>query len=204
MFEEELLSSTVIPAKAEIQKNQKWIPDQVRNDDIGTLFKNKSGVSAVEFALLFPVLMLMLTAVYDLGQGVVLSQKVNTASQVIGDLITRKETVANADIDDTINAGELALFPYPTDSFGYDIVSVEFDENGDAFELWRRSFGMDVTDAPLIAAAGLGDEGEGVVVVSVQYDYVPFFNNVFINSFVMNERAFLRGRKSFTVPCTDC
>lgn len=166
--------------------------------------KDISGVSAVETAILFPVLLMMLTAVYDLGQGVVLSQKVNSASQVIGDLIARNETVNEALITDVINAGELALMPYSSAELSYDIVSLEFDEDGDAFELWRRTFGMDATNIPLEEAVGLGGEGEGVVVVSVQYTYEPFFNEFFVGDLLMNERAFLRGRKSLTVPCTDC
>ncbi len=166
--------------------------------------KNISGVSAVETAILFPVLIMMLTAVYDLGQGVVVSQKVNSASQIIGDLIARNETVNEALITDVINAGELALVPYTSLGFAYDIVSLEFDEDGDAFELWRRTFGMAATNQPLEDAVGLGAEGEGVVVVSVQYTYEPFFNEFFVGDLLMNERAFLRGRKSLTVPCTDC
>jgi len=166
--------------------------------------KDISGVSAVETAILFPVLIMMLTAVYDLGQGVVVSQKVNSASQIIGDLIARNETVTEGLITDVINAGELALVPYSNADFAYDIVSVEFDEDGDAFELWRRTFGMVATDQPLEDAFGLGVEGEGVVVVSVQYTYEPFFNEFFVGNLLMNERAFLRGRKSLTVPCTDC
>ena len=158
----------------------------------------------METAILFPVLLMMMTAVYDLGQGVVISQKVNSASQIIGDLIARNETVTSALIDDVINAGELALAPYDSTGLAYDIASVEFDEDGDAFELWRRTFNMTAEEDPLLDAVGLGSEGEGVVIVSVNYEYVPFFNNVIINNFIMNERAFLRGRKSLTIPCTDC
>lgn len=171
---------------------------------IKQFIKDISGVSAVETAILFPVLLMMMTAVYDLGQGVVISQKVNSASQVIGDLLARYETVDSALIDDVINAGELALAPYSASELGYDIASVEFDEDGDAFELWRRTFNMDAQNDPLEDAVGLGGEGEGVIIVSVKYEYVPFFNNIIIDSFVMNERAFLKGRKSLTIPCTDC
>ncbi|MEM9470183.1 MAG: TadE/TadG family type IV pilus assembly protein [Pseudomonadota bacterium] len=167
-------------------------------------WKNKEGVSAVETAILFPLLITLLTAVYDLGQGVVISQKVNTAAQVMGDLLTRYETVDEALITDIINAGELSLDPYPTAELAYDIASVQFDEDDDPVVLWRRSFGMLEEQAPINATIGLGTEGQGVIVVSVTYDYVPFFNNFIIDEFSMYERAFLRGRKSITVPCTDC
>jgi Flp pilus assembly protein TadG len=164
----------------------------------------KDGIAATEAALLFPILFIMLMGVYDLGQGVVINQKVNTASQVIGDLVTRNEEVSLALIEDIINAGELALMPFSTASFGYDIVSVEFDENGDPLELWRETENMTPDATAVSNSVGLGEEGEGVIIVSVEYDYDPFFNNIFIDSFMMQERAYLRGRKSVTVPCIDC
>ena len=167
-------------------------------------WRHKEGVSAVETAILFPLLITLLTAVYDLGQGVVISQKVNTAAQVMGDLLTRYETVDDALITDIINAGELSLAPYSTTDLAYDIASVQFDEDGDPVTLWRRSFGMLEDDDPILATIGLGTEGQGVIVISVSYSYIPFFNNFIIDEFSMYERAFLRGRKSMTVPCTDC
>lgn len=166
--------------------------------------RDESGLSIVEFAILFPVLFSMLMAVYDLGQGVVLNQKTVAASQVIADLITRNEVVDTALIDDVVNAGLLAFDPYPTDSFGYDIASVEFDENNDPVVLWRVTENMDQNDDPIDSTIGLGAEGEGVVVVSVVYVYEPFFTNFALGQLNMNELAFLRGRKSATVPCTDC
>ena len=171
---------------------------------IKKFWKNKEGVSAVETAIRLPLLITLLTAVYDLGQGVVISQKVNTAAHVMGELLTRYETVDDALITDIINAGELSLEPYSTGPLAYDIASVQFDENGDPLTLWRRTFNMTAEEAPIDATIGLGGEGEGVVVVSVTYSYIPFFNNFLIDEFSMYERSFLRGRKSMTVPCTDC
>ncbi|MEM6811673.1 MAG: TadE/TadG family type IV pilus assembly protein [Pseudomonadota bacterium] len=171
---------------------------------IRNFWKDIKGVSAVEMAILFPILISLMTFIYDLGQGIVLSQKVNTAAQSIGDLVTRNEFVNEALVTDIINAGELSLAPYPLDEFQYDIASVQFDEDGDPFVLWRRTFGMTAEDDPIQDTIGLGGEGEGVIVVSVRYRYVPFFSNIVIDEFIMFERAFLRGRKSATVPCTDC
>jgi Flp pilus assembly protein TadG len=166
--------------------------------------KDESGMSFTETAILFPILLSMMMAVYDLGQGVVVNQKTVAASQVIADLITRNEVVNMDIVTDVVNAGELAFAPYPVDAFGYDIASVEFDEEGDPVILWRVTENMDQGDAAIESTSGLGVEGEGVVVVSVVYEYEPFFSNFVVDSISMNELAFLRGRKSLTVPCTDC
>lgn len=166
--------------------------------------KNESGMSFMETGILFPVMLSLIMAVYDLGQGVVVNQKTVAASQAIADLVARYEVLDSATITDIINAGELSLEPYDLASFGYDVVSVEFDEEGDPEVLWRVTENMDPDDVAVDSTEGLGVEGEGVVVVSVVYDYIPFFSNFIVSEINMNERAFLRGRRSPTVICTDC
>lgn len=165
---------------------------------------NEDGVSVTEVAIFFPILISLLMGVYDIGQGIVVNQKTIAASQVIADLITRNEVVNEDLILDVVTAGELSLEPYPTATFGYDVTSVEFDEDGDPVILWRVTDNMAEDDDAVDSTTGLGDEGEGVVVVSVVYQYVPYFSNFVVGTIDMNERAFLRGRKSATVPCADC
>lgn len=166
--------------------------------------KDESGMSFMETAILFPILLSLIMAVYDLGQGVIVNQKTVMASQVIGDLITRYEVLDAATVNDIITAGELSLEPYPKTTFGYDITSIEFDEDGDPVVLWRMTENMSPDEDAINSTDGLGDQGEGVVVVSVNYKYVPYFSNFIVDEINMNERAFLRGRKSATVICDDC
>jgi len=168
-------------------------------------WKNEKGVAAIEAAYIFPLLLTMIMGVHDLGRGVVINQKVSSASQIMGDLLARYETVDVSLIQDIVRAGELAIAPYPIDSsFGYDVASVAFDEDENPETLWRYTSNMATSDDPINDTVGLGGEGEGVVVVSVTYEYQPFFSNFIVNDYVMSERAFLKGRKSLTVPCTDC
>ena len=165
---------------------------------------DERGVSLIESAILFPILFSMLMAVYDLGQGIVVNQKTVAASQVIADLVSRSEVVTIDLINDIVISGELALEPYDTTPLGYDVVSVEFDEYGDPVILWRVTENMVENESAVNSTVGLGEEGDGVIVVSVVYAYEPFFSNFIVDSFNMTEVAFLRGRKSATVTCSDC
>lgn len=165
---------------------------------------DERGVSLLETAILFPILLSLLMAVFDLGRGIVVNQKTIAATQIIGDLITRNEVVDIDLINDIINAGELAIAPYSIDSFGYDIISVVFDENEEPEILWRVTDNMEEGDEALDSTTGLGVEGEGVVVVNVTYAFRPFFSSFIVDVINMNESAFLRGRKSVIVACSDC
>ena len=72
----------------------------------------------------------------------------------------------------------MSIEPYTLDDFGYDIASVEFDEEGDPVVLWRVTSNMEEEgDDVLDSAIGLGDTGEGVVFVSITNRYTSIFCN---------------------------
>ena len=164
----------------------------------------KQAVAVIETAVLFPVMASLLMGVYDLGQGIVVSQKTIAASQIIGDLITRNQAVDVDLVNDIVTAGELALEPYDLTSFGYDIASIRFDEDQDPVVLWRRTENMEPNESAVDSVQGFAQEGEGLVIVTVIFSYTPFFSSFVVDSIDMNEVAFLRGRQSTTVLCADC
>jgi len=157
-----------------------------------------------ETAILFPVMMSLLMGVYDIGLGISINHKTITASQVIGDLVTRNIQMQAAMIEDIVEAGQLSLEPYPVLTMGYDIASIEFESDGDPCVLWRVTENMDPNQVAVESTEGLGGPGEGILAVTVAYRYTPYFSNFVVDTIDMQEVAFLRGRRSPTVPCPDC
>lgn len=156
----------------------------------------EDGVAAMEFVLIFPVLMTILFGVYDLGTGFLVNQKVISASQIVSDLISRNVSISDSELDDIITAGRLALAPYDTATMGYDVISVSFDSDGNPVEEWRRTSGMPENQVAFDSTSALGGEGDGVVVVSVSYNYEPVFGGFVIQNIPMMETSFARGRRT--------
>jgi len=167
-------------------------------------WKEESATALMESVILFPVMITLLAGCFDIGQGIILNQKTIGASQIIGDLIGRQRSVTMAMMTDIIEAGKLAYEPYVTTTFGYDIVSVQFDSSGNPKVLWRITKNATKNDTAVNSTKGLGDAGEGVIVVTTVYKYTPYFVNSVISPIDMKEVAFLRGRRTAVVTCTDC
>lgn len=163
------------------------------------LFKRDDGLAAVEAALVFPILLTLLMGTFDLGNAILANTKTIRASMVVADLVTRDRNVSDAEINEAIEAGKLALQPLNTDSYGVDIVSVEFDEDAEASIKWRETRGMTAEASPLDNLDDLADENSGVVVVYVKYLYRPFFGEFITGDIQMKEVAYARGRKSAVV-----
>lgn len=158
--------------------------------------RDENGVAAVEAGLLFPVMLTLVLGMVDIGNAILSNQKTITSSQLAADLIARKEAVSTADINDAVEAARLAIEPFPTTTFGIDIVSIRFDEDGAPQVIWRDTRNMGPNDNAVASTATFGEPGEGVVIVSVVFRYEPVFAGFVIDEIPMMEVAFVRGRKS--------
>lgn len=159
----------------------------------------EEGVAAIEAAMLFPPMVALLLGVYDLGTGIILNERTITSTQIAADLISRDKTVNLADVNDAIFGAQLAYEPFSLNGFGIDIVSVQFDAQRRPQVLWRETRSMAPNNNALDNVSGIGEPGEGMVIVSVQYTYRPLFGRYFMNDFNMLEIAYARGRRSPTV-----
>ncbi len=154
----------------------------------------ENAVAAVEAAMIFPVMLTLFMGVFDLGNAILANQKTIRASQVVADLITRNNVVSATDISEAIEAGRLAFEPLDSSSFGVDIVSIRFDENSNSSIVWRETVNMSSLPDALSAVAALEDEDEGVVMVSVNFEYHALFTSFVVGDISMQEVAFSRGR----------
>lgn len=166
--------------------------------------KDTTATAFTETVVLFPLLITLLMGCFDLGQGVVINQKTIGSAQIMGDLVARHRTLNMTTVDDIIAAGRLALEPYNTASMAYDIVSLQFDDDGDPVVLWRVTENMQPNNSAVNSTVGLGNPGEGIIIVTAGYNYNPYFAKFVVDEIDMREVAFLRGRRSATVTCTNC
>lgn len=161
--------------------------------------ENDEATALVEAAFLLPPMMTLLMGVYDLGNGIALGQKTISASQIAADLIARDRTMNSAQIENIINAAELAFNPYSLNDFGIDIASVTFNAAQQPVVLWRRTRNMTPNHEAVNSVNGLAPQGEGMVIVTVVYEYNPFFSKPVVGKIGFEEVAFTRGRRSPTV-----
>ncbi len=155
-----------------------------------------TGVAAVEAALLFPTLIVMLVSMVDIGNGLLSNQKLINAAQSTADLITRESNPTLAQRDEAVLAGTIAMNPYRLDTYQYNVTSFEFDDSGLAEVVWEESNGLSLSSGATQDLNDLGGAGEGVVVVMVRYTYEPFFTGFIFGPIEMQEVAYLRGRQS--------
>ena len=158
--------------------------------------KDDRAVAAIEAGFLMPVLLAILCGMVDMGMAVVTNLKVTNAAQMASDLVSRGATVTTAEINDAIVAGRMAMQPYSTTSYGIDVVGIQFvGVSLTPTVRWRQTENMEPNTAVLTNSMGLGLQDEGVIAVTVRYTFTPYFTGFLVDTLVMEEEAYVRGRK---------
>lgn len=171
-----------------------------RRQSIRSYVREDGGVAAIEAGLLFPVMMMALCGMIDIGGALMANLKVTNSSQIVADLLARDRFTNDAQIADAIVAGRLALNPLNTATYGVDIAGIQYvGATLQPTVRWRETVNMDENDAMLERSAGLGLQNEGVVAVTVRYTFRPFFSGYITGDIQMEEEAYVRGRKGLFV-----
>src|SRR5215475_4876249 len=73
--------------------------------------RDRRGISAVEFAMLLPLMVTMYLGVVEVSQGVAIDRKVTLTTRTMGDLASRVSSINNADISSLLSASAAVIAP---------------------------------------------------------------------------------------------
>ena len=161
------------------------------------LAADRSGNATIDFAVLLPVMLLLLIGVVEFTNMLRLDRKVVSAAQTTADLITQKRIVTDGEITDILRAAELVVEPFSSAPLALGITAVRFDEDTGAPEMdWQESRNGGSVPNALTLAQNMGPPGEGVVIVRATYDYTPIFLGFVVGQTEIEEISIMRPRRS--------
>lgn len=158
---------------------------------------DERGNATVDFAFLLPIMLMLFVGVVEVTNLLRVDRKVVAAAQTTADLVTQRREVTSAQLDDFLRAAELIFEPFPASAVTVGITGVRYNPNSGAPEVaWTKSKNGGSVPNALVMAQGLGQPGEGVVVVRVTYNYTPVFFDFVLSATEIEETAVLRPRRS--------
>ena len=136
------------------------------------LGRDERGVSAVEFALLAPVLIAFYFGMAEFCQGFMAQKRMGHVSAMAADLVAQEETVSRANIDDIFDIGGLIMKPFATSGLKQRVSSVT-RTSGVARVDWSRGDGLTAraVNSTITLPTDLIANGESIIVSEATYDY---------------------------------
>jgi len=172
------------------------------------LARDTRGLSAVEFALLAPVMITLYFGVAEVGQAFMVQKRQAHVASMVADLVAQTDIVEKKDLDDILSAGALVVKPFPATNLTITVTSVKRDDKGVDRVLW--SYGSktrktdDVVTKPSIPTGMITASGGGVVMAETTYKYVSPGNRFIKDGLTFSGAFFLLPRRVDVVPCSDC
>lgn len=171
---------------------------------LGRFSKNEDGVSAVEFALIAPFMLLLYFGGIELSLLFEADRRVTNISSTIGDLASRATALTDDDIEDIFASTELLLAPLDPDEIQLRISSLVAAPNGDVTVDWSdandnltpRAPGSSVEDLPedIVPVNG------SVIFSEVIYEYESSIGFLpAAAEATLQDRFFLRPRRTVKV-----
>jgi Flp pilus assembly protein TadG len=173
--------------------------------------RHSDGAAAVEFALLAPLLLLMLLATIEIGRAVNSDRHFTAAVGTAGDLVAREKflgkskSAARSNLDGMMQSVEHLMRPYDATSLKLAVISVRASTKKatDTRVSWAYSYNNMATPAECSTYAlpnNIVAEGNSVIVVDATYEFKPLFGD-FVPGF---SGAMTWTSKSYHSPRNSC
>ncbi len=136
--------------------------------------RDDHGVSAVEFALIVPVILILLIGMVDINEGLTVYRKMRQISSTVTDLVAQRSQITSAEITMTLQGSASLLAPYDTTDLDIVLSVVNVEQAGQTVA-WSRSYQATAETAGseprFPVPADLAENGVQVVAVRVDYTF---------------------------------
>lgn len=104
------------------------------------LVGDERGQSGIEFALLLPLMALLVAGAMDLGLGLMIKRKVNQIASSTSDIIPQEDAWPSSGVKAVLQGGASTLNPFDTGSLKIVVSVLDFDTHGNATVNWSKGF----------------------------------------------------------------
>lgn len=165
------------------------------------LAQDTRGVSAVEFALILPIMITMYIGAVEFSDALTVNRRVTAVASTAADLTAQAEQVTSGDVSDIFSAATSILAPYSTTPISIVLTSVVADGQNATTVEWSCSLqgAPRLQGAPFELPAGLTQPFSSIVVAEVTYNYSPPLGKMIVGNINMSETFYLRPRRSLKV-----
>jgi hypothetical protein len=173
------------------------------------LRRDSRGLAAIEFAMIVPLMLVMLLGTVDVSTGVAIDRKVTLVARTLSDLTSQSKVVGDTDITNFLAASYGIMWPYPSAPVQATISELYIDpDTSEARVQWSRGAAPRDPGTPVDIPSGLiGKDsskktlpGQYLIFSEVSYLYQPGLGYVMSKAGVtLSDTAYTRPRQSACV-----
>jgi Flp pilus assembly protein TadG len=163
--------------------------------------RDRDGVSAIEFALIAPLMITLYLGGVEVTQAVAVDRKTTLIAHTVADLVAQVASVTNADMQDVLNASAAVAAPYVVSNLKVTVSSVVIDANGKATIAWSDTLNGTARAVGSVIAlpSALAVANTSLIWGEVTYAYKPMVGWVITGTLNLGDQIYMRPRVANTV-----
>jgi Flp pilus assembly protein TadG len=163
--------------------------------------RDKRGVSAVEFAMLLPLMLTLYLGGVEVSQGISIDRKVTLTARTVADLVAQVATIDTAGVNAALGAATAIMAPYPDGNAKVTVSVVDIDANGNAKVKWSSTKGgtARAVGSSVSLPSALNVPSTSLVWGEASYNYQPAIGYVVTGNMNLTDQIYMRPRLSETI-----
>ena len=145
---------------------------------LSRLARDKRGVSAVEFALLAPVMIGLYFGCAEIATGVGTDRKVSLISAALANLSAQTATISTADMTNILDASGAIVSPYDATKLKMTITCIKIDANKVATVKWSVTRNGTANSGTMTVPTALAVANSTLILSEASYAYTRYTDSV--------------------------
>ena len=172
---------------------------------LSRLARDKRGVSAVEFALLAPVMIGLYFGCAEIATGVGTDRKVSLISAALANLSAQTATISTADMTNILDASGAIVSPYDATKLKMTITCIKIDANKVATVKWSVTRNGTANSGTMTVPTALAVANSTLILSEASYAYTPTVGYTISGTLTLSDKMYMTPRISApTYGTTTC
>jgi Flp pilus assembly protein TadG len=161
--------------------------------------KSTDGLSAVEFAIILPVMLLLYLGSFEVTQGIAVQRQVTLTASTVANIVTQYTTISqSATMPDILQASSAVMTPYPVSNAVVTVSCISINSAGTATVAWSQSLNGTARSLGQVVTlpTALDVPNTEVILGETSYSYTPLFNYLNIGTLNLYSSVYMLPRSS--------
>lgn len=158
--------------------------------------RDRRGVSAVEFALLAPLMIGLYLGCAEISDGVAVDRKVSLTAATLANLGSQVATLSASDMTNLLNASSAIISPYAASKLKSTLSCLKIDSTGKVTVAWSATLNGTARAAGSVITipAALAVPSSQLLFAEVSYDYTPTVGYTITGTLTLSDKMYMAPR----------
>jgi Flp pilus assembly protein TadG len=158
--------------------------------------RDERGVSAVEFALVAPIMIGLYFGCVEISDGVSIDRKVSLAAAALANLSSQVTTISASDMSNIFDASGAIVAPYDVNKIKMTVTCISIDANKNATVKWSATRNGAAKSGTATLPTALQVASSQIILAEASYDYQPVIGYTISGTITLADKMYMTPRQT--------